>query len=207
MSTDTVWLDRDAAGHGWFVDATPGLDDEFSVLADVGLGTVLTGSGASGRMDLVTVLAHELGHVLGRPDLDPDLHATDIMAGRLSPGVRKLAEAAPLFEELGLSTEAATLDSAWMSDLAGTGGTRSSAFRVLSSEFDGSDTAGQASSGTQQQASSGTRGTGSAADAFFADLGEDAASLYDGLFEDDAERRAEKDDDEFDVFDPLYGLE
>jgi hypothetical protein len=44
-----IELDRDAAGHGWFVDPTPGDDSEFGVD-----GKALAGSGAEGDIDLLT---------------------------------------------------------------------------------------------------------------------------------------------------------
>ncbi len=77
-----VRIDRDAAGHGWFVDSTPSDDTEFAPgLAD---------SPAAGRVDLLTVVAHELGHALG---LDSD--ASDNLMGEfLAPGVRRLPTAA-----------------------------------------------------------------------------------------------------------------
>src|SRR5262249_30544512 len=52
----TIWLDDNAAGWGWFVDPTPGDDAEFTTPGD---------QGEQHRMDLLTVLEHELGHVLG----------------------------------------------------------------------------------------------------------------------------------------------
>jgi hypothetical protein len=41
-------------------------------------------------MDLLTVLAHELGHLLGREDLDPVTQAHDLMAATLGVGMRRL---------------------------------------------------------------------------------------------------------------------
>jgi uncharacterized delta-60 repeat protein len=52
----TVWLDRDADGFGWFVDTTPSDDSEFTTPGN---------QGERGRMDLLTVLMHEMGHALG----------------------------------------------------------------------------------------------------------------------------------------------
>ncbi len=73
----TISIDVDAAGYGWFVDATPDDDSEFD--AD---GQAITEEAAQG-MDLLTVVMHELGHILG---LD---HAADgLMAEALTLGTR-----------------------------------------------------------------------------------------------------------------------
>src|SRR5207248_5326016 len=42
-----IWIDVNAAGHGWFMDVTSAQ------------------SVTPGRVDLLTVVAHELGHALG----------------------------------------------------------------------------------------------------------------------------------------------
>jgi hypothetical protein len=78
-----IYLDRDAAGYGWFIDPTPRDDAEFAA--------GLVDSAAAGRVDLLTVLTHEMGHVLG---LDDD-HAADpvtgnVMADVLPVGVRRI---------------------------------------------------------------------------------------------------------------------
>jgi hypothetical protein len=75
---ESVWIDDDAAGNGWFVDLTPAEDSEFPALP---------GSAAYGRMDLLTVVAHELGHTLG---LDHDDDTASLMAASLPAGVRRL---------------------------------------------------------------------------------------------------------------------
>jgi hypothetical protein len=63
-SASAVQIDVDAAGYGWFVDATPEDNDEFIVVAPHEL--VATGdSPAHERVDLLTVVLHEMGHILG----------------------------------------------------------------------------------------------------------------------------------------------
>lgn len=59
-------LDTDAAGHGWYLDPTP-LDntDDFLPTADKTIWRAKAGSAADGKMDLLSVLLHEYGHVLG----------------------------------------------------------------------------------------------------------------------------------------------
>jgi hypothetical protein len=52
-----ITLDRTADGFGWFVDATPGDDSEFS--------PGVFNSPARGHIDLLSVVAHETGHLLG----------------------------------------------------------------------------------------------------------------------------------------------
>src|SRR5439155_3888371 len=65
-SNGEIWIDRTAAGWGWSTD----------------------GAAAADRMDLLTVVSHEFGHILG---LAPT--ATGVMEVTLSPGVRQLPEA------------------------------------------------------------------------------------------------------------------
>jgi hypothetical protein len=60
----TVSIDVDAAGHGWFIDTTPQLDEEFRSRWGETL-EARPGSAAAGSMDLLSVVSHELGHVLG----------------------------------------------------------------------------------------------------------------------------------------------
>jgi hypothetical protein len=62
---NTVWLDADAAGFGWFVDATPLEDLEYAIRLADGAAAATRASGAYGDIDLLSVVAHELGHVLG----------------------------------------------------------------------------------------------------------------------------------------------
>jgi uncharacterized delta-60 repeat protein len=75
-SGNTIWLDSNAAGWGWFVDPTPWDDSEFTTPGD---------EGEQGRMDLLTVLMHEIGHVLGHEHEDDG-----VMADTLGLGVRHM---------------------------------------------------------------------------------------------------------------------
>ncbi|MEM7397115.1 MAG: hypothetical protein AAF492_32740, partial [Verrucomicrobiota bacterium] len=70
-----IVLDRDAAGHGWFVDPTPHEDEAFR------------------GMDLLTVIMHELGHVFGRGHKDAKTHA--VIAERIPVDTRLPPDAHP----------------------------------------------------------------------------------------------------------------
>ncbi len=113
---DVIVFDTDAAGIGWFVDATPWEDIELE-------------SGGTGvqSFDLLTVMTHEIGHLLGfgrgfeafdgrvqtdfgdgssrggqivhdefvwqltdnGSELDPSVHPDAVMAATISPGIRR----------------------------------------------------------------------------------------------------------------------
>jgi hypothetical protein len=88
-SSYRIIIDRDAAGAGWFVDSSPHDHDEFT-WASSRQGIAAAGSPAAGRVDLLTVLAHELGHVVGIPDLASQTHGISLMADSLPAGVRRL---------------------------------------------------------------------------------------------------------------------
>jgi hypothetical protein len=84
-----LWLNDNAAGWGWFVDATPREDSEFTTPGDQGEG---------GRMDLVTVLEHEIGHRLGR-----DREASGVMQAALTAGTRRTVSPVLATDTVGLS--------------------------------------------------------------------------------------------------------
>ena len=78
-SGHTIWLVADPAGWSCFVDPTPHSDSEFSTRGN---------QGGEHRMDLLTVLEHELGHILG---FDHD--ETGVMDDTLAAGSRRTPSA------------------------------------------------------------------------------------------------------------------
>ncbi|HEU4644080.1 MAG TPA: matrixin family metalloprotease, partial [Burkholderiales bacterium] len=84
---NVVVIDADAAGLGWFIDPTPSDDKEFANKSGDQL-TATSSSAAYGRIDLLTVVMHEIGHLLG---FDHDsLVGGALMAETLETGVRQL---------------------------------------------------------------------------------------------------------------------
>ena len=84
-----IAIDDDANGLGWFVDPTSSRDEEFNG------GTARRGEAAK-EVDLLTVVAHELGHVLGGLSLDNAVVGNDIMAAELGAGMRRTPTATSL---------------------------------------------------------------------------------------------------------------
>ncbi len=82
----TIYLDVNAAGYGWFVDTTPLDSSEFAIKNQSSL-IALPDSAAAGRIDLWTVILHELGHLVGY-----EHKSEGVMEETLAPGVRKLTE-------------------------------------------------------------------------------------------------------------------
>jgi Ca2+-binding RTX toxin-like protein len=82
---NTVQIDVDAAGFGWFVDVTP--DDDVEFVSSVAPHQLQAVDGpAVGRVDLLTVVMHELAHVLGFEDT----HGDDLMGELLPASTRRL---------------------------------------------------------------------------------------------------------------------
>ncbi len=94
-----VTLDKDAAGHGWYIDPTP-LDnsDDYLPTSNPNIWQAKAGSGAAGKMDMLSVLLHEYGHALG---LEHSADARSFMATTLQPGERRM----PSAEELALMSQ------------------------------------------------------------------------------------------------------
>lgn len=84
--SNTIYIDTNAGGYGWFIDTTPFDHSEFVYSSELTL-IALDDGPASNQIDFWTVIMHELGHILG---VD---HATEgVMQKTLDPGVRKLPD-------------------------------------------------------------------------------------------------------------------
>jgi large repetitive protein len=84
---NTMVINRNQTGYGWFVDSTPTTNGEFAaVQGSQQLNAV--SPDAMNRMDLLTVVEHELGHVARLDDLAAD--QTSLMGGYLAAGRRRL---------------------------------------------------------------------------------------------------------------------
>ena len=88
---NTIYIDRTAAGYGWFVDPTPNQDEEFAATSTPGTLTALDPQ-AVDKIDLLTVVEHELGHVIGLGDLGNP--SSGLMDGTLPVGVRRVPDQA-----------------------------------------------------------------------------------------------------------------
>uniref|UniRef100_UPI00262BDF4C polymorphic toxin-type HINT domain-containing protein n=1 Tax=Propionivibrio sp. TaxID=2212460 RepID=UPI00262BDF4C len=88
-----ITLSVDGAGWGWYADSTPSLQEEFLPTAHPTDFIAALGSAAEGKLDLLTVLIHELGHVAGLGHASSESEA---MSQVVSPGTRRLPSAGDL---------------------------------------------------------------------------------------------------------------
>ena len=80
-----ITIDDNAAGHLWFVDQTPLLNEEFTEVD--GTLTANAATLATGKIDLLTAILHEQGHALG---LHGSIGTHDVMNDALQVGLRRL---------------------------------------------------------------------------------------------------------------------
>ncbi|WP_431024660.1 hypothetical protein [Halomonas sp. H5] len=88
----TILIDGGAAGHGWFVDPTPWNDDAFRRGLEDGVLLAVPSSEAHGRIDLLTVLMHEIGHLMGLDHLEATGEGYQLMHEALPTGMRILPD-------------------------------------------------------------------------------------------------------------------
>jgi hypothetical protein len=87
---NTIRIDRDAGGKGWFIDT--------SLLSDSNFGQVISTTRRitdplgvpAGRVDLLTAIEHEMGHKLGLDDSYAQKDRGSIMYGYLTVGERRI---------------------------------------------------------------------------------------------------------------------
>jgi hypothetical protein len=80
-----IMIDATAAGAGWFIDSTPLDDREYIHVAGQPLYLAKLNTAAANDVDLLSVLMHEIGHVLGLSHSE-----TGLMGETLAEGVRLL---------------------------------------------------------------------------------------------------------------------
>jgi hypothetical protein len=88
--SNIVQIDSTADGYGWFVDST--VIDPMAFGITTTAYTVHAGvdSPAYNHMDLLTVVTHELGHILGLGDVSATFLPNDLMDIDLPTGTRRL---------------------------------------------------------------------------------------------------------------------
>ncbi len=92
-SGGAITINQTAAGDNWYASASAGSSPAFGFAGPNGEELASPGSPAASRVDLLTVLEHEFGHVLGLPD---NAKAGDLMDITLQAGVRRVPTAADL---------------------------------------------------------------------------------------------------------------
>ena len=96
-----IEIDATAAGFGWYIGAPAGNNAFSQQVAPTEL-MATPGSPAYGRMDLLTVVTHEFGHVLGLGDVSTQLYPDALMAEELPPGVRRLPSVGRIADAAGI---------------------------------------------------------------------------------------------------------
>jgi hypothetical protein len=91
---NTIWIDPNAQGYGWYTDVSPVSIAAFTQVTGAHEAQAAPGSPAYGHVDLLTVVTHELGHVLGFASIDAGTLSHDWMTATLGTGLRRSPDAA-----------------------------------------------------------------------------------------------------------------
>lgn len=85
----SIYLDWNAAGQDWFIDETPFDDAEFEYAES---STVLRDQDGPAQfgVDVISVMAHEMGHVLGLEDIYESTRSGNLMYSTFDEGERRL---------------------------------------------------------------------------------------------------------------------
>ncbi|HEV7222596.1 MAG TPA: Calx-beta domain-containing protein, partial [Pirellulales bacterium] len=86
---EEIDLDQNAAGYGWFLGDKRKDNGDFAIADGPTERSASPGSRAYGRVDLLTAVTHELGHLLGLGDLPPGASPQDIMALTIGLSTRR----------------------------------------------------------------------------------------------------------------------
>jgi subtilisin family serine protease len=93
---NTIYIDVDAAGHGWYVDENVSTTERFE------------------GMDLYSTVTHELGHILGFDDIYHGESSENVMNGYLSEGDRQIGNLKPGFDTYFAELDDDELDFVWI---------------------------------------------------------------------------------------------
>ncbi len=88
--SDGTRVDDDAAGNGWWMDTAVGDERMFGTAISPTRRVADPSAGPAGRLDLLSVVLHEIGHALGLEDTYAGWDRDSIMFGNLTQGERRL---------------------------------------------------------------------------------------------------------------------
>lgn len=113
VESGVIRIDVNGAGVGWFIDQTPLIDEELATdLGSSDLVATETG-GATGQYDLMTLVMHEFGHILGLEDLDHESHEHELMTEVIDPGVRRSGDQTTEHIRCGLAQSWSRENNSW----------------------------------------------------------------------------------------------
>jgi hypothetical protein len=92
LDGNRVRVSSDAGGRGWFIDPTPRDDAEFAPPVGASPSTAPTASPAARRVDLLTVIWHEMAHAADLPDSFASEDAGHVSFGSLGRGQRRVPD-------------------------------------------------------------------------------------------------------------------